>query len=298
MAASSALALGRAKAQLISDPSHVSFGSSNEMDLLKPANPSGARIRPMELLCLGRERTGTLSLRVALLYLGYFDVYHMSAPLSENTADCTPWIRALDAKLAQKDKSVAAPELDRKFWDALLGHCMAVTDQPCALVGPDLMAAYPEAKVILTVRDSAASWHKSVVETICATIDIVSPTRNRHPGWNPLYHLSAFLAPKMPGGKDTQKFFDRCVDALDGDDIPAHGPAIYEAHNEMVRRRVRERRERGEEVEFLEFNVKQGWEPLCAFLGKEVPDIPFPRVNDSAEFHDRKGMMAWAVPLG
>ena len=30
----------------------------------------------------------------------------------------------------------------------------------------------------------------------------------------------------------------------------------------------------------LVFDVKQGWEPLCAFLGVLVPDTPFPHVND------------------
>lgn len=288
------LTLGRAKALLISQPDHVSFGSSAETHLLRPANPTGTRIRPMEVLCLGRERTGTLSLRVALLQLGYFDVYHMSVPLSENSADCTSWLRAI---AAHNGEPGAAP-FTRQDWDALLGHCMAVTDQPCALFAEELMAAYPDAKVVLSVRDSTAAWHKSVVDTICATIDIVSPYRNRHPGWNPLYHLSRFFAPSMPGGKDTHKFFDAAVEALDGDLIPTEGPTIYEAHNERVRRLVRERRERGENVEFLEFNVKEGWGPLCAFLGKEVPDTPFPRVNDSAEFMVRKGVMQWAVPLG
>ena len=33
------------------------------------------------------------------------------------------------------------------------------------------------------------------------------------------------------------------------------------------------------ETQLLIFNVKQGWEPLCRFLGKPVPETPFPRVN-------------------
>ena len=37
----------------------------------------------------------------------------------------------------------------------------------------------------------------------------------------------------------------------------------------------------------LEFQLQQGWGPLCEFLGKEVPDTPFPHINESAEFEER-----------
>ena len=37
----------------------------------------------------------------------------------------------------------------------------------------------------------------------------------------------------------------------------------------------------------LNFEVKQGWEPLCVFLGIPVPDEDFPRTNDRGEFWDR-----------
>ena len=41
----------------------------------------------------------------------------------------------------------------------------------------------------------------------------------------------------------------------------------------------------------LVFNVKQGWEPLCTFLGKEVPAEPFPNVNESAELERASKVM-------
>jgi Sulfotransferase domain len=46
----------------------------------------------------------------------------------------------------------------------------------------------------------------------------------------------------------------------------------------------------GRGAEYLEFSVKEGWEPLCGFLGREVPRDeegkvkPFPKVNDRATF--------------
>jgi len=36
----------------------------------------------------------------------------------------------------------------------------------------------------------------------------------------------------------------------------------------------------------LEYRLGSGWEPLCEFLGKEVPDVPFPRVNESDALQD------------
>lgn len=50
-----------------------------------------------------------------------------------------------------------------------------------------------------------------------------------------------------------------------------YGPGHYEYHNEQVRKVV-------PKEDLLEFNVKQGWGPLCEFLGVEVPDVPFPNL--------------------
>ena len=52
---------------------------------------------------------------------------------------------------------------------------------------------------------------------------------------------------------------------------------IFEQHNQAVRDHVPAER-------LLEFQVTDGWEPLCKFLDVPVPDTPFPHLNDSAEF--------------
>jgi len=60
-----------------------------------------------------------------------------------------------------------------------------------------------------------------------------------------------------------------------------HAIRIYERHNEEVKRCVPAER-------LLVFDVKQGWEPLCQFLGVPVPEgVPFPHLNDTAEFQRR-----------
>jgi Sulfotransferase domain len=55
---------------------------------------------------------------------------------------------------------------------------------------------------------------------------------------------------------------------------------VFERHNEAVRRRVPPER-------LLVFDVREGWEPLCNFLGVEMPDGPFPRLNEAREMRRR-----------
>ncbi|CAD0098650.1 unnamed protein product [Aureobasidium mustum] len=184
------------------------------------------RVVPMEVL--------NLAIRQALFELGYFDVYHMASPLEENRPDANMWVEAFDAKYEGKGK------FTREDWDQLLGHCMAVTDYPASAFAPELIAAYPEAKVVLSLRDNADVWHKS--------------------------YMPSFV--KM--GKQLYKYAYE-------DDFPRTGKQVYEDHIEELRRLV-------PPENLLEYNVKQGWAPLCEFLGKPIPDHPFPRVNDTKEF--------------
>lgn len=65
------------------------------------------------------------------------------------------WMQALHAKFDNQGN------FEKKDWDMLLGHCQAVCDFPAAAFGPELIAAYPNAKVILTNRD-VDSWYKYV----------------------------------------------------------------------------------------------------------------------------------------
>lgn len=290
------LARARAKAHAIAQP--------NWRYTLQPTyidRRHHTRTRPLELLCLGRERTGTFSLRAALLQLGYYDVYHMGSALGENPPDVQLWNEALEAKLNNCKEGKGG--FGREQWDALLGHCAAVTDQPCALFCKELMAAYSHAKVVLTVRDTPQAWYASVRDTILAMIALTNPYHLRHPGWNPLNHIQRFFAPDMfSGDGQTRAFFDKTHEALDADTLssPEKGVEAYLAHNEKVRRLVREQ---DREAAFLEFNVKEGWEPLCRFLDKSVPVdeegnvVPFPRINESADQREMIKQLRWIVPL-
>lgn len=250
---------------------------------------TSTRTVPLQVLCLGLGRTGTNSLRHALFTLGYHDVYHYSS-LFENPPDLDMWLEALHAKYGaaarpyssgrawhtlRPDHVTTDPGVwGRPQWDRLLGHCMAVSDNPALHFVPELLAAYPEAKVVVTTREPRA-WHRSYMATIYAwqyrrhipRAAMVALRRwLSNPGW-PLYERS---------------MLDKVDDVICRNapivEFPEDGVRWYHEHNEMVKRLARGR-------EVLEFDVREGWGPLCAFLGKEVPcGIEFPRVNDTEDF--------------
>ena len=180
------------------------------------------------------------------------------------------WNEALAWKYGNPQTKQSVRPFTKKDWNQLLGHCMAVTDAPCNLFAAELLEAYPDAKVILTTRDTPEQWWKSVNESLLPF------TRY----WEDTTSLSArFLkafGPQHPPALST--FVDWCAEIYlrpwyDEDDAKR----LYAEHNERIRALVPRER-------LLEFNVKQGWEPLCRFLGKDVPDSPFPRVNDKEQW--------------
>jgi hypothetical protein len=143
-----------------------------------------------------------------------------------------------------------------------------VTDTPCNVFAEELLETYPEAKVILSVRDNVDVWYASYLNAI-------------QPFWDTLY-----LEPGV-WGKIRRAFSLRPRD--DGmawkllqhtyyKDFSRLGREHYAEYNEKIRVLAREQKR-----EFLEFNVKDGWEPLCKFLGDSVPDTAFPFGNDTKE---------------
>ena len=165
--------------------------------------------------------------------------------------------------------------------------------QPLAAAWEALLARSPNAKVILTVRSSPEAWAASAKATIL----------NRG-GWG---HRVIRTLLEVPFGLMYYEMFDitagepgwsRSAKIRDDGELVK----FYTAWNARVRRRCPADR-------LLVFEVSQGWEPLCAFLGKAVPTdaagdpLPFPRVNDTASFrrkfhrNRRRGWLLTLFPL-
>lgn len=137
------------------------------------------------------------------------------------------------------------------------------------------------------MRDSPSDWHRSVLRT---TQKASKALASFLPGDSPSVSnlLKRWLAPKLPFAR----FYVKFLEALNSERSGVDGEQVYQQHNELVRRLARSK-------DFLEYNVKDGWEPLCKFLGKPIPEgEPFPRLNEMAEFEKRLAKMTKMLLLG
>ncbi|HEY5070754.1 MAG TPA: sulfotransferase [Caulobacteraceae bacterium] len=141
-------------------------------------------------------------------------------------------------------------------WEEIFEGFTATVDWPSATYYRELAEAYPKAKVILTRRDPQA-WYASTQATIFAR-DFTMPT-----------NLFERMVMKTVGAMFDLEMHDR-------DWVIS----VYERHNAEVRRLIAAER-------LLDFEVAEGWGPLCAFLGVPVPDFPMPKVNSTEEFRAR-----------
>jgi hypothetical protein len=131
----------------------------------------------------------------------------------------------------------------------------------------EYLQRYPEAKVILTVRDPG-QWYDSARQTVFYLRRAI-PRR---------------VTPFLPRFRRFQVMLDRLIrdGVFDGRfEDRAHAIEVFNLHNEEVKRLVPPDR-------LLVFEVSEGWGPLCSFLGVPVPEgRPFPHLNDATEFRER-----------
>ncbi len=194
----------------------------------------------LQIVGAGLGRTGTNSLKLALERLLGGPCYHMIEVMGH--PDHVPaWVSAVDGLMPD--------------WHALFSDYRAAVDWPAAAFWPELMDAFPDAPVLLSVRDADA-WWKSAHATIFAPE--LLPLMKDSP-------VGALVGPRL-----TRRFTPDLTDR-------AACIAAYERHNAEVRRRVPAGR-------LVEWRPEQGWGPLCAALHVPVPDEPFPRVNTTEEF--------------
>ncbi|PGH00222.1 hypothetical protein GX51_05919 [Blastomyces parvus] len=239
-----------------------------------PEPPPRVRTKPMQVICVGLPRSGTESLQHALIKLGYDHTYHGWDIILDDPLYAQGWVRLARKKWFNPhgggDCIITAAEFDE-----LLGHSVAVTDAAASCFAAEMIAAYPEAKVILNVRGDMDKWHASAVKQLCEGANekwllSVLPWFNREFWW--MYHVYERLL--------WLRFF-RCSDGWLRSGVGNCGKWIYREHSAMIRGLVPPER-------LLEWKVEDGWEPLCKFLGKEVPHgEPFPRTNDAAGFQGR-----------
>ncbi len=195
----------------------------------------------LSVIGAGLGRTGTLSLKHALEELGFGPCYHMAEVFKLPNASAQ-WI----------DAAAGKPD-----WEAIFDGYHSTVDWPSCEFYKELAGLYPDAKVILSLRDPEA-WYASTQATIF--------NFENHSGAPEIwFEMVARVIGDKFGGDLRSK--DNLI-------------ATYNRHNEEVARTIPADR-------LLVYEPGQGWEPLCGFLGVPVPKTPYPKINTTEQFQAR-----------
>jgi sulfotransferase family protein len=211
------------------------------------------RLGTVDVIGAGFGRTGTLSLHTALEKLGFGPCHHMAEVITD-LRQVPLWREALSHE----------PVDVRRVFDGY----RATVDFPGASFWREQMEAWPDAKVVLTVRDPHR-WYASAKQTIFA----------RPPEGPPISEMDPDAAEFF--GFMFGQFFPRVYDF--GGSRPLNGMDEDEAV-EVFNRHIAEVKATVPAERLLVFQVSDGWKPLCDFLGVPVPDEEFPHVNESGDF--------------
>jgi len=232
------------------------------------------------ILCLGVFRTGTYSMTKALNTLGVDRVLHgmdLRGNMSRDDPVSQQWARAAwqnmsfmrrvlypsssPAWLQKQFVSDTAP-FTRADWDSVLGEYQSATDV-ASLHTASLLEAYPHAKVILCYRDPD-KWAASVDDTVVKLL--VGRTGTFVRRWaEPLSgtYIFTMLWDILRGWFEVETVTE----------MRAVYKKRFEAHYAKVRAVV-------PPGQLLEYRLGDGWGPLCEFVGRPVPETPFPRINE------------------
>ena len=200
----------------------------------------------LKVIGAGLGRTGTTSLKIALERLLGEPCYHMTEVF--NNLDHIPLWR----------QATLAGEPD---WHVMFKNYSATVDWPAASFWPELCRAFPEAMVILSIRDPD-EWWESVSNTIFIDHNPVPET-----DWQDMWF--DLVAHRFTRQLDNRK---ACIDK-------------FQQHYDNVRQTVPSGR-------LLEWSVREGWQPICERLELPVPPEPFPHSNTKQNFQELLKLIA------
>ncbi|KAH7385284.1 hypothetical protein DE146DRAFT_666675 [Phaeosphaeria sp. MPI-PUGE-AT-0046c] len=249
----------------------IEFGDGltlDSMPRLIDSLPSPSSPPKMKLLVLGMPETHISPLLSALRTLSYTP-FHSSSMDTPASAHLYPyWTEALSAYHYGTCKPY-----NRADYDKLFAGFDASCNLPGTFVWKDLIDAYPDAKIILTTRP--------VDEWVAAMDKVIDAFRTRSK--SPIAEFVANLNPRTKAWWQHRKFQHGLRTHL----CPRGEREAYVQHYDAVRKYV-------DAENLLEFNPEMGWEPLCEFLGMQVPETEFPVEGDEeAERAVEEAMGGW-----
>lgn len=212
----------------------------------------------LDVIGTGLARTGTMSLKEALEHLYGRKCFHMVELLKESD------------RLGILKKGYKTGTTD---WESFFAGYGSAVDYPTCLFYRELLAQNPGLKVIHTVRDFD-SWYRSVKETVY---------RGKPKGAGDILRMIKNMI--------TSSDFRRVAPVFMFNDKliwQGHFESRFEDEEFMREKYAQHQEEVVQHVpaeNLLLYNIKDGWEPLCTFLGHEVPEIEFPRANERKEFN-------------
>ena len=215
----------------------------------------------MKVIGAGFGRTGTMSLKAALEQLGCGPCFHM-IDLIRDPEPLAYW--------------VAAANGERVDWTEALDGWESSVDWPGCTFWEEMAETWPDAPVLLSVRDPEA-WYRSCLNSIHAAKEMaLAGELEGGDEEGPSPEVVGMINNLIWNGTFKGRFLEKDY-ALE----------VFHRHNEDVKAKVPADR-------LLVYEIKQGWEPLCEFLGEEVPDTPMPHLNDTESFRNMFGMPALA----
>ena len=217
----------------------------------------------LQVIGAGLSRTGTLSLKTALETLGFGPCYHMIELLKH--PDRTPYWEQ-----AERGEAVD--------WEGLFAGYQAAVDYPTYRYLVPLLARYPAAKVILTVRDPE-DWYASTL----ATLYQASTDHSRKLKIIAQMPFSAKIRRLVPALRLSSRVWDLDFGGHFTD--KDYALTCFQAHIQHVKAVVPADR-------LLIYRVSSGWDPLCQFLQVPVPEQSFPWLSRRSQFGSR---LDWIV---
>jgi hypothetical protein len=202
----------------------------------------------LEVIGAGLGRTGTTSLKIALEELLGGPCYHMTE-VRTRPDDPDVWGDAYDGR---------PPD-----WESFFSGYRATVDWPAAPFWFELSESFPDAVILLSVRDPD-SWWTSASTTIFPA-------------------LATYFAPDAPDNGWTAMGRGMMTSFTPDWQDESAAKAAYVAYNEAVRRTAPAHR-------LVEWHPGDGWAPICAALGMGTPGIPFPHVNTTADTRAELGI--------
>ncbi|KGO64315.1 hypothetical protein PEX1_046640 [Penicillium expansum] len=225
----------------------------------------------IKVIVAGLPRTGTMSMKHALEELGYGSCFHLAEPLCQFDN-----LRESAAIVQTKDTALRRRKLAKLFQG-----CEVTLEVPGSACLPDLLEMYPNAKVVLTERTSAAVWLRSWRGF---GIDLRSDC----------FRWVGYWVPGIVAANDLYRgWMQLCAERLGVEAEPSE--ELYHAYNAWVKSIVPQER-------LLVFKCQDGWVPLCEFLGRQRANR-FPHGNEAGYLRYYKrvaimlGIFLWLIVL-